>query len=485
MEGLAGAQGRSLPLLGPLGSHTFPNCTCHHVGHRAGNDRAVQPEPTALGPPKGAWRGGDAQGWAGGSPSPRGSLSPCHCVGSWGSGSVFTVWNVCDTCAVCWLWVMSPVCPLRAPHMSLCPPCTPSVCSMLTLFPVWPWCDLGVFAPCACHTRFAHSVHTQGECTHTSRVWQQRWVSAARHRDTRTGSCSLGFPSQCSSLWNWLPGNVHKTTHVCAGPEHRPRGCLHKHTHTHMIMCCFLSARVFILVYHPCFPHRTRALPLLLTAGPRVLPKFPPGAQPGPQVWGHSRSLHWWPLLCGQCKGPCWAREHWQLTGHSSGLPNVFFRETQILMHLSPPIPSLPPDHIQCPWGANMGLAAANSPCPSSSQDLLMVILLLCPQGVTCPHTSVFHQDPQSCGVSRSCWSPTLQDWLRENRKASGAVPEGSYCWPGSRGSVRGRRHRGHPVTPLSHLWLPTPPWMCPSVGRQLLRASPCTPLLCFGRENK
>lgn len=168
----------------------------------------------------------------------------------------------------------------------------------------------------------------------------------------------------------------------------------------------------------------------------------------------------------------------------------MFFQGNTNFDGFEAPSPLPPPGHIHRPRDANMGLAAANSPCSSSPQDPLMVSLQLCPQSVTCPHTSVFHQDPQSCGVSRSCWSPTLQDWLRENRKARGAVPEGSYCWPGSRGSVRGQRHRGHRVTPLcpEPLVAAHSPWMCPSVGRRLSglsRASPPTSLLRFGRENK
>lgn len=136
-----------------------------------------------------------------------------------------------------------------------------------------------------------------------------------------------------------------------------------------------------------------------------------------------------------------------------------------------------------------MGLAAANSLRPSSPQDPRMVNPLLCPQGVTCPRSTAFHQDPQSCGVSRSCWSPTLQEWPRENRKASGAVPEGSYCWPGSRGSVRGRRHRGHPVTPLcpEPLVAAHSPLDVPQCGQAAARGCPGLPLPphCSALEGK
>lgn len=99
------------------------------------------------------------------------------------------------------------------------------------------------------------------------------------------------------------------------------------------------------------------------------------------------------------------------------------------------------------------------------------------------------HQDPPSCGVSGSCWSPTLQDRPRENRKVSGAVPEGGYCWPGSRGSGGGRRHRGHPVTPcaLSHSGLAAHPPGCAPVWAGAARGCAGLPLPphCSALEGK
>lgn len=113
--GSAGGQGQSLPLLGLLRSHAFSNCTRHHVGQGAGNDRAApQPwgHPGVLGMPRPGW----------------GLAQP--------TGVPVTVWEVgaVAACSLCVPRVLHAVschlrvlCVLPTCH---CPFCVPSVCSV-------------------------------------------------------------------------------------------------------------------------------------------------------------------------------------------------------------------------------------------------------------------------------------------------------------------------------------------------------------------
>lgn len=161
---------------------------------------------------------------------------------------------------------------------------------------------------CACHTRFAHSVHAHHALPAHSRGGFEPGVATAL--GLRLLFPGLPFPGLVP-VELAVRECAQNHTRVCKGRQLAQGVFAPAHTHTctqdHVLV---LPAHVFIPVYHPCFPHRIRALPLPLTWWAQGPAKISPrcGATAGP-------------LTGGSCCGDTHALGP---SGKSTGLPNVF-----------------------------------------------------------------------------------------------------------------------------------------------------------------
>lgn len=246
-------------------------------------------------------------------PRPRGHPGVPGVVGTPGAGwglsqpteVPVTVWEAgavtacslrvqCVLC-VCCLCVTSSACPCGLLH-------TQCVLTAHPLLPAWPWCDRSVFTPVLC---LSHTL-----CTLSARSRGGFEPGVATALGLRLLFPGLPFPGLVP-VELAVRECAQNHTRVCKGRQLAQGVFAPAHTHTctqdHVLV---LPAHVFIPVYHPCFPHRIRALPLPLTWWAQGPAKISPrcGATAGP-------------LTGGSCCGDTHALGP---SGKSTGLPNVF-----------------------------------------------------------------------------------------------------------------------------------------------------------------
>lgn len=188
-DGAVGRAGRWHPL-GVSGTGggaaCLQNCACHHVGHRAGNDRAAAPAPTAPGrPPRGARLGGDTQGRLGAHPAHGGPRQS-------GRARRPRALCVCDAHSPCSGYMSS----AWHPHVlhtgaasSLRGWCVLAAHRVLA---VWPLYDLRVFA-----SRLARALRAccALSCTLAARLHAHCTLAACLHAHCTLRACLLHPPS--------------------------------------------------------------------------------------------------------------------------------------------------------------------------------------------------------------------------------------------------------------------------------------------------